>query len=1038
MVAPLAEKIGRKIIAEQQVVESVCGGWPDTKPERAHFHAYWPGHRGYSTVSTSQSGWGSRGAPAPAAGQRDEKTLSFDTSSSDLGAVSVSAAYAMPPRSRGLSSSAAASAPSLRAMQMLQIGQNLTSVLNSPSAIDTEFVMPPLPPPPPELAPEALETGKEAMKRYHRFMGPFAKTFEAASRSSAGSGNAAVLVAMGGAAGSSGVRSGSGARRGAQQDQAEKELVHCLNTVPDIYFNPEFSLTDKAFFSELSERKDRMVLQDKLSYYLDLVEVNLLKQICLRSSSVFAALQTIQKLHADVAAACSQIKSIRFNMKRLHQHLVSSFAKVLRDRRRQRNLEQLRAMAALVAQVAGSIPAVQSLLSSADFASALDLIADTKQTLRTELVGVRAVAGLGRKLDKQLLLIEKLVATEFVALALGRSSGGDAKTRASPQLQELPARIAPDIAAQMSQLASNALQMDRLVPLVNALDTAVAKHIKKQTKDIIARGLAKAERRGGAEASNGALSSAASDTAQDRSAKGSVDSKRGGAAPPPTDAGWKDRMAKLDHEGFISILDSFFPQMVSMVRRLGSVQQTIHTARELLRTRRRKLGRGVGSGTGSTGDKGRGAGATAAAASAATTAAATASSGATTPATETKAADAGHAAALNQYKALLNARCMAINQKASQLLLTRPPFTKLVELSGVFRATNGFIIESEQLSGKRFYGLRGTLLQHAKRFLEKFHSKNINELVACLESELWKQADVPRTFQSLVDSGFKRRIESFQTTQAADAKSSRVLFFAVNNGRNGAHSGFLKFGLVRSTMILLKMISRYLECAEALPAVVSDVLNKLISLLQTFNSKSCELVLGAQAIKTAGLKNITVTHLALASQSLGLVASQVPVVRAALAQHLPKKHHVLLDNFTAVQGDYKDHQQEIFKKMVEIIEQLLRQAMGALLASPWAQGKEAPNAKLEKPVRTLMKHTAAMHSRLSGLLDQRQRDDVFRRIAVVFSTVTRKSLSSLFASGDAGLKLKISTQVQHILTRIRGLTGIDDTACKDLEALLVG
>ncbi len=63
--------------------------------------------------------------------------------------------------------------------------------------------------------------------------------------------------------------------------------------VPSVYFQPGFRITDLDFFRTLADPA-AMVLSEKLSHYLDLVEVSLLKQISCRSEAFFNALCTIQ------------------------------------------------------------------------------------------------------------------------------------------------------------------------------------------------------------------------------------------------------------------------------------------------------------------------------------------------------------------------------------------------------------------------------------------------------------------------------------------------------------------------------------------------------------------------------------------------------------------------------------------------------------------------------------------------------------------------------------------------------------------------
>ena len=110
--------------------------------------------------------------------------------------------------------------------------------------------------------------------------------------------------------------------------------------------------------------------------------------------------------------------------------------------------------------------------------------------------------------------------------------------------------------------------------------------------------------------------------------------------------------------------------------------------------------------------------------------------------------------------------------------------------------------------------------------------------------------------------------------------------------------------------------------------------------MQVFNRKTHEQILGARAMQSAGLKSITGKHLvrpcsclfvcsstqtrmltlsstgkALAAASVGLVAEQTPVVRAALARLLPGKMQAVLGEFVPMRDDLARHQKEIFAKV---------------------------------------------------------------------------------------------------------------------------
>jgi hypothetical protein len=239
---------------------------------------------------------------------------------------------------------------------------------------------------------------------------------------------------------------------------------------------------------------------------------------------------------------------------------------------------------------------------------------------------------------------------------------------------------------------------------------------------------------------------------------------------------------------------------------------------------------------------------------------------------------------------------------------------------------------------------------------------------------------------------------------------------------------------------------------------------------------------------------ITASHLALASQAVGLLVTQLPVLRAALASRLPSKHHVLLHSLDRVGKDCQEHQREIFAKLVAIMEELVKHARHTLEQLPWAQqqlqlqaesspspppptamppGSSVSPAPTSSPatvsasaalvplsaeelsrvddcVRVLMKQTCSLHRALSDLLLPEQRDLVFEDISRLFvrhvselhAKLTRTSTNAAGhtnANGNAiaaTVRAKLATNIGHIATRLATCTGVDTVAVQQLQAFV--
>ena len=94
-----------------------------------------------------------------------------------------------------------------------------------------------------------------------------------------------------------------------------------------------------------------------------------------------------------------------------------------------------------------------------------------------------------------------------------------------------------------------------------------------------------------------------------------------------------------------------------------------------------------------------------------------------------------------------------------------------------------------------------------------------------------------------------------------------------------------KFMLPESAITILHGISAFEQLITGIPSMTQEITQSLLDYLKLFNSRSSQLILGAGATRSAGLKNITTKHLALASQALSFVITLTPHVREFVRRH---------------------------------------------------------------------------------------------------------------------------------------------------------
>lgn len=121
--------------------------------------------------------------------------------------------------------------------------------------------------------------------------------------------------------------SSSSSSRGIESSHPEhgEALQACLREIPSLYFSEDFALEKGSTFQAacpFSTIPQNMMLQEKLSHYLDLVEVHLVREISARSDSFFEALDQLEDLNGRIVGACDQIRELQDTVHLLDRDIV--------------------------------------------------------------------------------------------------------------------------------------------------------------------------------------------------------------------------------------------------------------------------------------------------------------------------------------------------------------------------------------------------------------------------------------------------------------------------------------------------------------------------------------------------------------------------------------------------------------------------------------------------------------------------------------------------------------------------------------------
>ena len=144
-------------------------------------------------------------------------------------------------------------------------------------------------------------------------------------------------------------------------------------------------------------------------------------------------------------------------------------------------------------------------------------------------------------------------------------------------------------------------------------------------------------------------------------------------------------------------------------------------------------------------------------------------------------------------------------------------------------------------------------LQHLTETILDCAVRDAPELVIKHDDPLWTPPSSATLSTSEVSESADRLVETnlhsqpAQPTLTGPAKHLRI------DDRT--------YFVVSATVEVLVLLQDYLRLVINLSLLTTDTMSRVIEFLKAFNSRTCQVVLGAGAMRSAGLRNITAKHL---------------------------------------------------------------------------------------------------------------------------------------------------------------------------------
>ncbi|KAL3612719.1 hypothetical protein D5086_003739 [Populus alba] len=871
-------------------------------------------------------------------------------------------------------------------------------------------------------------------------------------------------------------------------------LVACLREVPSLYFKEDFALEDGPTFHAacpFTNGVANLSLQEKLTQYLDVVEVHLVKEISLRSNSFFEAQGQLEDLNGKIVEGCERIRELKETIRVLDKNLVESAMEIHELNVSRGNLVALQNKLSLILYVNQALSTLKLLVASADCAAALDVTDDLQQLLNAdELTGLHCFRHLRDHVAAAIDSINSILSAEFMQASIHVARDKDllllskAKTRDSMYMNGKDEEVKLD-----DEETSNF--RDHLLPLiVGLLRTAKLPSVLRIYRDTLTASMKTTIKNAVAELLP--AFSAQSLESERTSAERTADTDGGGLS-------LASKLRSLSSENFVLLLSAIFNIVQAHLVQAAEVKKAIewimcsvdgHYAADSV-----AAAIAVGAATAETAYESGSQGSSLLPFS-------PQRSTSTLTSSQLKPNDAAspsnisrnfRADVLRENTEAVFAACDAAHGRWAKLLGVRAvlhPKLRLVEFLSIFNITQEFITATEKIGGRLGYSIRGTVQSQAKGFVDFQHEMRMTKIKAVLDQETWVEVDVPDEFQAIVASLFyseplisealndtqgemttsygevgtsndgslvidneaqnvaqklvrmnstevslQNSVQKKSTSSTEPTESNKVMTATSSAQRNNhkvkergkstsqtLSCGGVGYHMVNCGLILLKMLSEYMDMNNYLSTLSSEVVHRVVEILKFFNTRTCQLILGAGAMQVSGLKSITSKHLALASQVISFVYAIISEIRRVLFLKVPEaRKALLLSEIDRVAQDYKVHQEEILTKLVQIMRERVLYHLRKL--PPVVESWNRPIDTDSQPsliAKEIVKEVNYLQRILSRTLHEADIQAIFRQVVIDLHKETSEAFSR-FEISSPQAKGRLHRDITLILGCIRSL-----------------
>lgn len=819
-----------------------------------------------------------------------------------------------------------------------------------------------------------------------------------------------------------------------------------LSTVPAVYGEDNFQLENPRTFDIVSENAEivrdpngtpsgrkslasNAILQEKLSWYMDTVEVHLISSISTASKSFFSALGSLRELHDEAEESVVRIQSLRRDLARLDKDMAVDGMKLVKLKQRRANVKKLAQAILQLEDIVTAVNDCEDMVDKGAIDGALDDLDDIERMIAgvepitkrrpektyqsIDMRNLRALEGAIDDLDQLRSRAGRGYESRFHNCLLNDmrrhvkdtdanntlQRWGNTFNRLKPGQRRTPSafpsymNMSADFRIELEQAMSGLARAKFTTAAVTNFRAAILREMKAMIRKQLP-------------------SSNDDDTVSTISA-----STHGGRSL--TQQNKSSILARniraMDNEDWFNMLKSVYTNVSECLRRLSvqvkillDITSTMDQSQQAVKS----PGPSTMSGHMRTPSVSR---------------------------SRARSIQAEMQQALD-LSSLLGEAVEAVQTQVTKVIRVRAQqngemllqeFIRFVTLNRLFAD------ECEAISGQSGQGLKSVVDSQIRDYVSQYGNSTVQSLVETLDSDKWEARDFGDSENSLlsrvIDGGVGDAQSWIQSSQIWLPLTESSF---VPNGKSEAQDESdakekvrlatvdeQRYILPASPIALLRTIEALQHLTVGIPGMGQELASILLDCLRQFNSRTSQLILGAGATRTAGLKNITTKHLALSSQGLSFVIALMPYVREFFKRYLPQNLAAqTMGEFDKAKRSFQEHQHSIHEKLIDIMSNRASVHVKSLRSIDWADAAKQDPDGVSRYMETLTKETATLHRVLAKHLPEAIVMSIMSPVFDSYKTQLESAFSEIRVKSEFEKK-RLLNDAAHFASRIGRLEG---------------